>query len=387
MNTVIVGGGFAGVRAALMLDKYKLGKITLISDIPYFLHHATLYSTATGRDKAESVIPLEDIFADRPNVKIVIDTMKSIDAGRKLVVGKENDYNYDNLIIAIGCVTTYFNINGMCNHCFGIKSLQEVDDFTNHIRDEIINNKHLDKNYFVIGAGPTGVELAGSLQQHLQEQLKIHKNTYGKIKISIVEAAPRIVPRSSDTAAKLISKRLQNIGIKVLVGQTVEALDGDTITISGKKYPTETAIWTSGVANNPFFAKHKELFDLAPNGRVNVNKYLQASDDIYVIGDNNTVKYSGTAWPAFAQAEFVAKHLKRISRNRQLGRFKPHEPPSGIPVGSKWGYVEWHGIYLTGRSGYYVRRKIELRGYMKILKIHAAIAAWRAHDLPEISYK
>ncbi len=387
MNTVIVGGGFAGVRAALMIDKYKLGNVTLISDVPYFLHHATLYSTATGSDKAESVIPLEDIFADRPNVKVVLDTMKSIDSKRKLVVGVNNDYNYDNLIIAIGCVTTYFNINGMSNHCFGIKSLKEVDDFTSHIRDEIINNKHLDKNYFIIGAGPTGVELAGSLQKHLQHQLKIHKNTYGKIKISIVEAAPRIVPRSSDTAAKLISKRLQDLGVKIHAGQAVEALDDNTITISGKKYPAETAIWTSGVANNPFFAKHGELFDLAPNGRVNVNGYLQASDNIYVIGDNNTVKYSGTAWPAFAQAEFVAKHLNRLGNNRQLRKFKPHEPPSGIPVGSGWGYVEWYGIYLSGKSGYLARRLIELRGYTKILKNHAAISAWRAHDLPEITYK
>jgi len=387
MNTVIVGGGFAGVRAALMVDKYKLGKVTLITDVPYFLHHATLYSTATGRDKAESIIPLENIFMDHPNVKIVIDTMKSVDPKRKLVVGKDNDYNYDNLIIAIGCVTTYFNIDGMCNHCFGIKSLEEIDDFTTHIRDEIINNKHLDKNYFVIGAGPTGVELAGALQQHLQDQLRLHKNTYGKIKISIVEAAPRIVPRSSNTAAKLINKRLRSLGIKVLVGQAVEALDDDTITISGKKYPTETAIWTSGVANNPFFAKHKELFDLAPNGRVNVNEYLQTTDGIYIIGDNNTVKYSGTAWPAFDQADFVAKHLRRLRNKRAPKRYKPHEPPSGIPIGSGWGYVEWHGVYLAGKTGFFVRRLIELRGYIKILNFHAALAAWRAHDLPEITYK
>ncbi len=387
MHTVIVGGGFAGVRAALMIDKYNLGKVTLVSDVPYFLHHATLYATATGRNKAESVVPLEEIFADSPNVTIVQDKMKSVDARRKLVVGEKNDYNYDNLIIAIGCVTTYFNINGMCEHCFGIKSLQEVEDFSSHILGEISVNKHLDKNYFVIGAGPTGVELAASLHEYLQHQLLVHKNTYGKIKITVVEAAPRILPRSSETASKLINIRLKKLGIKVLVNHAVESLDDGSITISGKKYPTETAIWTSGVANNPFFAKHFELFDLAPNGRVNVDEYLQASENIYVIGDNNTVEYSGTAWPAFAHAEFVVKHLRRIKKGQELRQFWPHQPPSGIPVGSGWGYVEWYGIYLAGKSGYFIRRLIELRGFMKILKPHAAIAAWRAHDLPEISYK
>jgi NADH dehydrogenase len=387
MHTVIVGGGFAGVRAALMIDKYKLGKVTLVSDVPYFLHHATLYATATGRNKAESVIPLEEIFADSPNVKVVLDKMKSIEPRRKIVVGEKDDYNYDNLIIAIGCVTTYFNINGMCEHCFGIKSLKEVEEFSQHIHEEILVNKHLDKNYFIVGAGPTGVELAASLQEHLQHQLKTHKNTYGKIRITLVEAANRILPRSSDTASRLIEKRLHKMDIKILTSHSVESLDDGTITISGKKYPTETAIWTSGVANNPFFTKHAELFDLAPNGRANVNDYLQAYDDIYIVGDNNTVKYSGTAWPAFAQAEFVAKHLRRVKNKQTLRRFRPSQPPSAIPIGSNWGYVEWHDIYLAGKTGYLVRRLIELYGFMKILKPHAAIAAWRAHDLPEITFK
>lgn len=92
MHTVIVGGGFAGVKAALELSKKQLGRITLISDEPYFLHHATLYATATGRETKESVVSLEDAFATHHDVDVVLDSMISIDHDRRLVVGKKSQY-------------------------------------------------------------------------------------------------------------------------------------------------------------------------------------------------------------------------------------------------------------------------------------------------------
>lgn len=384
MHTVVVGGGFAGVKAALELGKKQIGKVTLLSDEPYFLHHATLYATATGKSKAESIIPLEEIFANSPNVTVIVDTMKSIDPERKLVVGKAKSYSYDSLVIAVGSVTTFFNIDGMAKHAYGIKSLEEVNDFTDHIQNEVIADRHFDTNYFVIGAGPTGIELAGALQEYLQHLSKVHRNMKGKVNVTIVEAAPRIIPRSSTTAARIVQRRLKRLGIKVLVNHKVQALGGDTITIDGKDVSTKTAIWTSGVANNPFFASHGHYFQLAPNGRVNVNQYLEGYKDIYVLGDNNTVKYGGMAWPALDQGKFIAKHLARLAAKRPLRPFHPKQPPSGIPVGAGWGYVEWHGVYVAGKAGYIARRLMELYGYIQLVPLRTAIAAWRAHDIPEI---
>lgn len=384
MNTVIVGGGFAGVKAALELSKKQIGKITLISDESYFLHHATLYATATGKSKAESVIPLATIFANHPNVTVVQDSISKVDPDKKIVIGTKK-YPYDTLILALGSVTTFFNINGMAQHAYGIKSLQEISNFNAHIKEEINSDKKLDKNYFIIGAGPTGIELAGALCEYLHATIKQAKDVKGEIKVSIVEAAPRIIPRSSNTAAKIVSKRLKKMGIEVLTNHKVQALDDKFITIEGKKVPTETAIWTSGVANNPFFAANHEYFLLAPNGRVNVDTHLKAHKDIYVIGDNNTVKYSGMAWPAFDQAVFVANHLARVASKRRFKAFRPKQPPSGIPVGEGWGYVEWHGVYLAGRSGYAARRLMELYGYAQLVPWKSALAVWRAHDIPEIN--
>lgn len=382
MNVVVIGGGFAGVKAALELSRRRVGKVTLISDEDYFLHHATLYATATGRSESESVIPLSDIFMHHPSVTVVKDKMVSIDPERKLIIGRSKQYRYDAVVIAIGSVTTFFGINGMARHAYGIKSLGEIRKFLDHIKQEVVQQR-LDKEYFVIGAGATGVELAGALNEYLQQLISQHRLKTSKVRVTLVEAAPRILPRNSTTAAKIVSQRLKRIGIRVLVNHKVEALDNDHITIDGKKVATSTAVWTSGVANNPFFAKHEHLFSLAKNGRVNVSPYLEALPNIYVIGDNNTVKYSGMAGPAMHQAKFVAKHIVRKAAKRPTLAFRPYPVPSGFPVGDNWGYVEWLGVYVAGKTGYKARRRMELKGYCQLMPRKKALPIWRSHDLQQ----
>ncbi len=385
MHTVIVGGGFAGVTAALELSKKQLGKITLISDQPYFLHHATLYATATGRSIHESVVDLEDMFAEYHDIDVVIDTMTKIDADKHIVFGAHGKkYIYDNLVIGIGVVTTYFGINGMADHSYGIKTLNEVNAFKDHIKSEVLADKHLDKNYVVIGAGPTGIELAGALQSYLLE-LKDRYMTKGKINITLVEAAPKILPRSSNTASKKVQKRLEDLGVKVLVNHKVEALTDDYIMIEGKKVPTHTAVWTSGVANHPFFGQHPDIFTLLDRGPrpVIVDDHMQAYKDIYVLGDNAAVPNAGVAWTAVRSARFVADHLARKITQRPFKKYHYPKPAESFPIGDGWAYTEWRGIYAAGKTGYLIRRLMELKNYRALLPYDQAIAAWRSHTIRE----
>lgn len=384
MHVVVVGGGFGGVKAALELSKRNISKITLISDESYFLHHATLYATATGRNVAESVIPLRTIFANHPRVDIVKDKIVSFDPDRRLIRSNKKAYSYDKLVLALGSETTYFGISGMQKHAYGIKSLEEVRQFQEHIHDEIVQKK-LDKEFFIIGAGPTGVELAGALTTYIQSLISLYRLRNTRSKVTIVEAAPQIVPRMSKTAAKKVSAQLKKQRITVLTNKKVQALDKDTITIEGKKYPTTTAVWTSGVANNIFFQKNAPHFTLAPNGRVNVNPFLEALPHVYVIGDNNTVKYSGMALPAMQQATHVAKNITRTLTKRPQRKFRPKSVPQGLPVSETWGYVEWHGIYVAGRTGALIRRWMELYGYCRLVPLRVALPIWRAHHLAEIT--
>jgi NADH:ubiquinone reductase (H+-translocating) len=153
MHTVIVGGGFAGVKAALELSKKQLGKITLISDVPYFLHHATLYQMASGRDVSASAVSLEDIFAKYHDVSLVKDRMTSVDFMQKEVICEKTRMPYDALIIAVGSVTDYFGTADEKKHSLGMAALEQVRQFKRHIHDDAASNRQADKAYAVIGGG------------------------------------------------------------------------------------------------------------------------------------------------------------------------------------------------------------------------------------------
>lgn len=383
MHVVVVGGGFGGVKAALELSKRQIGKVTLISDHSYFLHHATLYATATGKSTEESVIPLNVIFANHPNVEIIEDRIAAFDPHRKLVSGKKKDYHYDKLILSLGSVTSFFGIKGMEQHAYGIKTLDEVFEFHDHIHDEVVHQK-LDKEYFVIGAGLTGVEMASALNQYLLSLKTLYRIKHAQPKVVLVEAKSRVLPHLSLTASKKVHAQLKKQGIKLLLNHRVTALEGDAINVDGKIYATKTAIWTSGVANNPFYKANAGYFDLAKDGRVNVNPYLEALDHVYVIGDNTTIQESGMAWPAFKQATHVAKNIARIATKRPQLAYRSRSVPVGVPVGETWGYVEWHGLYVSGRTGSIARRWMELYGYCQLLPLHDALPVWRAHDIADV---
>lgn len=383
MHVVVVGGGFGGVKAALELSKRQIGKITLISDQSYFLHHATLYATATGRSTEESVIPLNVIFENHPNVTIVEDTITSFDPHRKLISSKKKDYHYDELVLALGAVTSYFGIKGMEKHSYGIKTLQEVEEFHEHIHEEIIQKK-LDREFFVIGAGPTGVELASALMHYLKTIKRLYRISHFTPKVTLVEMKDKVLPHWSNTASSLTESQLRKQGIALLLNHKVTALEDNKVTIDGKLYSSSTVVWTSGMTNHPFFKQNAGYFDVAKNGLINVNPYLEAIEHVYVIGDSANIAYTGRALPANKQAVHVAKNIARVATGQPQAQFRPHAGPVSVPVGEHWGYVEWFGLYIAGRPGKALRRYMELRGYCRILPLSKAVPIWRSHDLYEI---
>lgn len=383
MHVVVVGGGFGGVKAALELSKRQVAKVTLISNQPYFLHHATLYATATGKSTEESVIPLQTIFTNHPHVKVVEDSITRFDPTRKLVSSKTTDYHYDKLVLALGSVTSFYDIPGLKEHAYGISTLEEVREFHEHIHDQVVTNK-LDKEFFVIGGGLTGIELAGALNEYLDSLKELYRLPNTKSHITIVEAKDRIAPQLSKTASAKIAKHLHNQGIKVITNHAVTKLSGKNVTIEGKVHPSTTVVWASGLVNNPFYTKNKAYFSLNEKGYVKVNPYLEALDNVYVIGDNNTVKHSGKAWPAMKQATHVAKNIARSASKQPQLAFRPSSVPIGLPVGEKWGYVEWAGLYVSGMSGAVARRWMELYGYCQLMPYRKALPIWQAHKLTDV---
>ncbi|AGL61812.1 putative NADH:ubiquinone reductase (H(+)-translocating) [Candidatus Saccharimonas aalborgensis] len=387
MNIIIVGGGFGGIKAALELSKDSRNHITLISDSTEFQYYPTLYSSATGHSHLESWAPLGEIFAESSNVEVYIDTITSIDVEQKVVGGESGtSYHYEVCIIAIGVVTTYFGIPGLETYAYGIKSEEEIKRLKRRLSIDIAENHHLDKNYIIIGGGPTGVELSAAMGTYLKRLMKRYHIRERTVNIRLVEAMPRILPRLSEQTSRRVTRRLKKLGVRVETGKKVERETAHELIVSGASIDSHTVIWTSGVTNHPFFANNPSVFRLAKNGRVEVDQYLQANKDIYVIGDNAATPFTGLAQTAIHDARTVARNLKRQTSGRPMKPYKAILPVQAIPVGARWAIVEWRWLRFCGWIGGLIRRVADLVGYSEVLPLGTSLGAWRAAKVYEDDY-
>ncbi len=387
MKILIVGGGFAGIRAAVELARDSKNEITLISDRPDFQYYPTLYSSATGKSRLESWTPLGEIFADTTNVTVYIDTVERIDAEKKTLLGASGTtYHYATLIMAIGVVTTYFNIPGLDAYAHGIKSEEEIRRLKHQLFIDIAEKQQLDKNYVIIGAGPTGVELAAALGTYIRRLCKHYGVKRQNVRVRLIEAAPRVMPRASEVTSRRVTRRLKDLGVRVETNKRVERANATQVIVAGRSIESHTVIWTSGVTNHPFFAAHPKVFRLAENGRVEVDDYLMAHKDIYVLGDNANTPYTGLAQTAVHDASTVAANLRRQAVGKKPKKYRPVLPVSAVPVGRGWALVEWRWIRVYGWLGSLVRRGADLLGYLEVLPFGTSLGAWRASRVYENDY-
>lgn len=387
MRVTIVGGGFAGVKAALELLKDKRNQVRLITDRSDFQYYPSLFNTATGRSHDISWIPLGQIFAKYDNIEVVIDTVTKIDPTRRVLtteVGTELEYDY--CILAMGSVTTYFGIEGLDKYSYGVKSYEEVKKLKRHLHEELRHDHAMDHHYVIIGAGPTGIELAATLRPYLERLRRKYRLKRQKYSIDLIEAAPRVLPRMSERSSRLVTERLKKLGVNVMVNKKVEMQDENHLKVSGEFIDTHSVVWTSGVANNPFFKANEQHFKFAPNGKVIVNEYLQVDKHLWVIGDNAATQWSGLAQTALHDAKFVAHNIRRKQDGRKLKRYHAATPQIVIPVGHGWSIYNWKKIVVTGWLGNIPRRVADMIGYSDVLPFRHAMRLWGSEQQYEDDY-
>ncbi len=388
MDIVIVGGGFGGIKAALELAKNKKNRITLISDKTTFQYYPALYSSATGHSHLESWVPLGEIFAGKKNIDVRLDTAEKIDTAKKTISGKSGEvYHYERCILALGSVTTYFNIEGLDTYAYGIKSEHEVKELKRHLYHDIALRHEVDKHYVVIGAGPTGVELAAALGSYIHRLCEHYNVKEHGIHIDLIEAAPRVLPKMNEHASRRVAKRLKALGVTVMTGKSVQSETANEIMVSGRPIKSHTVIWTSGVMNNPFYQNNQESFKFAPHGgRIAVDQYMRAANDVYVIGDNAATPYTGLAQTALHDAEFVAGNILREQKGSRPKEYRAVEPILIVPVGDKWSVFQWHKLRFYGWTAAVLRRMADFVGYSDMLPIGQALGVWHASMIMEDDY-
>jgi NADH:ubiquinone reductase (H+-translocating) len=377
-KVVIVGGGFGGIKTALELAKHHHFHVTLISDRPDFFIYGVLYRTATGGTRRIASIPLSEVFEGK-NVEVLVDAAKSLDRkARTITTTSGKQVPYDALVLALGVQTNYFGIEGLPEYSFGIKTADDAEELKAHLHQQLMEEKHLDLNYVVVGGGPTGVELAGALPSYIRKIAKAHGVKHGKIHVDLVEAAPRLVPRMPKDISKAITKHLRKIGVQVRLKQTVQAQTAEALMVNDKPIRSHTVIWTAGVTNNPFF--QDQGFQLAANHKVRVDQFLQAEPGIYVIGDNADTPYSGMAQVAITDAKYVARTLDRVAIGKQPKPYQPAKPIYVMPAGPKWAATLWGPFRIYGILGWWLRRAADFIAYHDYEPWQMALSRWSAED-------
>lgn len=377
-RVVIVGGGFGGIKAALVLAEDSRFHVTLVSDHMDMWVYGALYHTATGGSRHVSSVPLSSIFAGK-NVHVLHDRAVRLDKNKKVLTTKVgHTLNFDALILGLGMRTNYFGIEGLEEYSLGIKSLEEAEELKAHIHRQIIKDKHEDINYVVVGGGPTGVELAGALPSYIRGVAERHGLPKRKVHVDLIEAEPRLLPRMPKDVSRMVARHLRKLGIKIYLKTAVQAQTADALMINDKPIRSHTVVWTAGMSNNVFFSENE--FQLSKNGKARVDQFLQAEPGLYVVGDNADTAYSGMAQTALYDGHYVAENLIRLADKQSPVPYIAKKPIYVMPAGPEWAAVLWGKVRIYGRLGWILRRLADLVAYRDYEPWKMAVSRFMAQD-------
>ena len=379
-RVVIVGGGFAGVRAALSLSRRDIPhlKIVLISNKKNFEYHGALYRFATGGPASEVCFPIRDIL-DEKKVEFVTDTITSIDSSKKVLESVSGSvYKYDTLILALGSETNYFSVMGASEYSFGMRSIKDALHLKEQIKTSVLECKKAKGDravcagrFIVVGAGATGVEIASEIKEYASSLVGPYKIDSSHILVDLVEASSRILPMFPEEFSEAVSKRLRLLGVRVLLNKTVLEEDIDGVTLNDMDLRAKTVIWTAGAQANSLYLSLKNA-DFDEKGRVYVDEYLKVKGekDIFALGDGAVTEYSGMAQTAIADANYVARLLAHTENKKEIPFRKQKVPIYAIPVGKKWAATMIKGKMFYGQEGWFLRRVVDLIVFITFLPVH-----------------
>ncbi|OGZ08710.1 MAG: hypothetical protein A2942_04560 [Candidatus Lloydbacteria bacterium RIFCSPLOWO2_01_FULL_50_20] len=384
-HMVIVGGGFAGIAAALACAErlVKHVTITLITATPHFEYHAALYRLVTGSSSTEVCIPLHEIFAGK-NVEVVEDRITDLDRDGKVVVGSSGvRYSYDYLILALGSETNYFGVPGLKEYSYGMKSIAEALRLKEHISDVLLTCKIDDANktdqvcnanFVVIGAGATGVEMAGQLIVYARELAKEHGLDPALVSVELIEGAGKIIPSLPARFTDRIEHHLRGLGVNIFLNRMIEREEIEGIYLGDMSMKARTVIWTAGVKANAVYERWK--LPINKQGKVEVDEHLRLhfDPDVFIAGDGAATKYSGWAQTAVYDGEHIERVVESDLKQKSMPVYDPPPPMNAIPAGPQWAAILWGNKRFYGRIGWWLRRLADLRSFLGIL---SPIKAWK----------
>lgn len=381
-KVVIVGGGFAGVKTALELSNNNNFDITLIASRSIFEYHGAMYRSATGRSPLEVVVQMSEIFHDSLNVRVELDSVAELRPQQKEVEGESgNSYSYDYLVMAVGYVVNYFNIPGMATYSNSMYSITEAINLRHRLVGAFRSAGSKPVCITVIGAGPTGIEIASDIKNFAEIVASRHDIQNLTVDVRLVEAGNRVLGGLSPESSAIAQKRLEELGVKLMLSTKVTKCTKHSVITDTEKLQSDITIWTAGNKANPLFGYYPDLFTLDPHGRVIVNEYFNANDpDIFVIGDAASTPYSGMAQTAIHNAIALATNFKHAANGQRQIPYKPKRPAYVVPIGGEWALLETEEGIKSGAEGWKARRDADLWVLENFLVYKLANKHWRSGE-------
>ena len=368
-RVVIVGGGFGGLAAAKALGKAPV-EVILIDRTNHHVFQPLLYQVATSvLAPSQMSSPIREVLRRHKNTTVIMGEVTGVDKAQRCVfvsdVDRENvAVPYDYLILATGARHSYFGRNEFEKFAPGLKSLADAVAIRNKIlsafeQAEAEENVDLHRDlltFVLVGAGPTGVEMAAALAVFVRTTLRadFRRIDPTRARIVLIDAARQVLGTFAPNLSGAAEEHLQKLGVEIHLGHAVEKIDNDGVIVAGERIASKTVIWTAGVAPSPAGKWLSAETDRA--GRVRVQPDLKApgNPEIFVIGDTASLDQDGKPLPGVAQVAMQqGRYVGKLIRRQLVGKnapkpFRYFDKGNMAVVGKGYAVLQSGKLHLHG---------------------------------------
>jgi len=362
---VILGAGFGGLFAAKKLAGVD-ADVTVVDRHNYHLFQPLLYQVATaGLPPSDIAWPIRSILSRQKNTSVLLDEVIDIDVGQHQVVLQNETVDFDYLIVATGSTHSYFGHQDWEQLAPGLKSIDDATQIRRRILTAFEQAEMSDDDkererlmrFVIVGGGPTGVELAGTIAElaHRTLAADFRRIDPRSATITLVEAGPRLLPNLDVSLSDYARQSLQELGVEVLLGSPVTHCDEDGVIVDSERIRSASVIWAAGVVASPAGRWLGEEMDNAGRVIVRADLSVVSDPDIFVIGDAALVKNrDGTIVPGIApaakqQGKFVADLIgKRISKQAAPQAFRYRHAGHLATIGRKSAVIQFPRFKMKG---------------------------------------
>ncbi len=372
-RVVIIGGGFGGIALAKKLRNQKFQVVSLDKH-NYHTFQPLLYQVATGGLEAGSIAyPIRKVIQEYADFYFRLTSVKEIDTANQKIISEIGDLHYDYLVIATGSKTNYFGNKEIERNSMSMKTIPQslnirsliLENFEQAvlIKDEAEKNALM--NFVLVGAGPTGVELAGALAE--MKKAILQKDypdlDIDKMQINLVQGDDRVLNAMTEKSSKAAEEFLLKLGVKIWKNVRVTNYDGRTITTNSElTFESATVIWTAGVQGAKIVGLKAD--SIIPRiERIKVNEFNQVSgyDNIFAIGDiasmeseKNPQGHPMMAQPALQQGKLLGENLLRLKSNKPMKAFEYNDKGSMATIGRNLAVVDLPNYHFNGVFAWFV---------------------------------